>query len=1087
MFPIGPNTPFVSPKSTGFFPLQNKKAVSFGASDTKEEVSPKDTPDPEEAELLKKIIAGDSRAWDKLHHKYKGLICNLARKYEGYYGISKDQLREDGLNGLSDAVMEFVSTPERIDQENFFTVAAKKIRTAIRREASEDAKTLKLDKPLANGDEGDAQSLGNLIEESREKPPDQQTLTNESNQRVQQSLKCLNFFERIVISLHFGLNQERPLSVEEIAKHLQTKSTILETIIKRGELKLSKYPQKIYIREKSLQLNFNQILNQWVKNNKTLFSPMEMKILLLRTGKNLKEAQIAQRLKKSYNFVHGRYGHALKKLNKHLLSLQNTMNNKDTELLKTDSEKFLERLQNGWEQIKEEDLQILNPHQRELLNLRLVQNLTFNDIGKMLEKTAYNIRSQFMFACKKLGKHMGILPKDKSCEKALIQKLKTEGLKSIPEKIWEKLTQNQQVILKAHIEQNQSGAEIAKSLGKCERTVCQSLQHALQKIYKELNAVSLDLPAPGKALFTKAQLIQKLENEGTTWIPENILNSLRPVRLKTLQLLFEQRLGRQEIAQKLQVTDNNVTMNKRHALNDLQRELNQLPAVTNNVIDNGLKQEGTDCLPPIEGLKSIPPGLWEKFSPNQQTILKARLEENLSVKEIATRLGRKNSHVRQCWLNAIHRIHKELNTFSTDWLPTKEGLKSLPPRVWKKLNSNQQTILKAHLEENLSIKEIAMRLGRTNSQVRKCLRKATHRIRKELHTTLSDVPILGKGLFTEAQLIQKLENEGTTWISESILQSLLPAQRETLQLLFDQRQQTRKTIAQELQTFPSNVTMHKKNSLNDILRQLNQLSIVKFYTHTVVDNRLRQEGLEWIPSDILEAIEHHEKEFLTYFYQEKWDKAAIARYKKIKQSSVPAYQRGTLAHLCDLLNHRIELSPDQPLPNAALSEEEVRALTVQRAQNEDGLDALTAADFKLLSPEQQNILNLFYCHCIGLNSICERLNLDRTTLSNRKHHALQQLRQHVAHRVNPLPQELTLSDTDLLQKLQEKGYGNVTEDALKQLHPRNRDMLVLYIGHNWSFVRISKFCKVLHITVRRFINPTLQSWQTNSGSQDTSF
>lgn len=222
----------------------------------------------EEIELAKKIKKGDTKARKRMIQSNLRLVVSIAKKYS-YFGVSLMDLIEEGNLGLMKAVTKF--NPKK--GFRFSTYAAWWIKQYILRAVANQGKTIRipvymmelaarwkkvnerlsqklgrrpttseiakvmrisvkkagemdmlmmqptsLEAPVGEGDSG---MVMDLIEDEKAASPTEAISKYLRKEKIANMLNRMKKRERQILSMRFGLNDQRPHTLEEVAKHFK--------------------------------------------------------------------------------------------------------------------------------------------------------------------------------------------------------------------------------------------------------------------------------------------------------------------------------------------------------------------------------------------------------------------------------------------------------------------------------------------------------------------------------------------------------------------------------------------------------------------------------------------------------------------------------------------------------------------------------------------------------------------------------------------------------------------------------------------------------------------------------------------------
>ncbi|MCD6532282.1 sigma-70 family RNA polymerase sigma factor [bacterium] len=219
----------------------------------------------EEVELAKRIHKGDQEALEKLTKANLRFVVSVAKQYQNQ-GLSLADLINEGNIGLIKAAkrfdekrgFKFISyavwwirqsilqalaeqsrivrlplnrvgtlhkigkTASRLEQESGRAPSTSEIAQELDMDEEEISATLQisnthlsLDRPFT---EGESNSLKDVIEDEKSPAPDTEAMQESLKDEIERVLSTLSEREAEVISLYFGINRERALTLEEIGE-----------------------------------------------------------------------------------------------------------------------------------------------------------------------------------------------------------------------------------------------------------------------------------------------------------------------------------------------------------------------------------------------------------------------------------------------------------------------------------------------------------------------------------------------------------------------------------------------------------------------------------------------------------------------------------------------------------------------------------------------------------------------------------------------------------------------------------------------------------------------------------------------------
>ena len=246
----------------------------------------------QEQELAKRVAGGDQAAKDKLIESNLRLVVSIAKKFTGH-GVPFLDLIQEGNIGLMRAVDKFDYTMGN----KFSTYATWWIRQSVTRAIAETGHTIRvpvhmdgkinrinreykvlsqelgreptmeeaakrlnmpvgeledtmkisrdpvsLDKPI--GDENDSY-LGDMIEDKNSLSPSESAELSMRNEQIRQTLDTLDDRERKIIEMRFGLNDQAPMTLDEVGKKFHLTRERVRQLEARALRKMGKTLRKM--------------------------------------------------------------------------------------------------------------------------------------------------------------------------------------------------------------------------------------------------------------------------------------------------------------------------------------------------------------------------------------------------------------------------------------------------------------------------------------------------------------------------------------------------------------------------------------------------------------------------------------------------------------------------------------------------------------------------------------------------------------------------------------------------------------------------------------------------------------------------
>ncbi len=197
---------------------------------------PKPLSAKEEAEAVRRWQAGEEEARNVLIERNLRLVVHLCKKYE-QPGIEKDDLVSIGTIGLIKAIDSF--SPAR--KVRLSTYAAKCIENEILmffRGNKNQRQEMSLYEPLGFDKEGNEVALMDILSTDQNSVTEELEIEYEKKELLDK-VSQLDYREKTVLNLRYGLNNEEKLTQKNVARHLGISRSYVSRIEKRALKKLA--------------------------------------------------------------------------------------------------------------------------------------------------------------------------------------------------------------------------------------------------------------------------------------------------------------------------------------------------------------------------------------------------------------------------------------------------------------------------------------------------------------------------------------------------------------------------------------------------------------------------------------------------------------------------------------------------------------------------------------------------------------------------------------------------------------------------------------------------------------------------------
>lgn len=205
----------------------------------------------EEKNLALKASSGDKNAQNKLINANLRFVVKIANRYKGF-GLEIEELINEGNIGLMKAVEKF----DPAANNKFTTYAVWWITAEIQKAIRETSKGIKfpsymfqemkkdkwniasLDKPV--GKEDDA-TIGDLLCDERSCSPEEDFYCSVAEEQVLTSMEILSKKEKDIITLRYGLNGQKPMSLSEVGHEIGLTKERIRQIEKKALSSMKNY------------------------------------------------------------------------------------------------------------------------------------------------------------------------------------------------------------------------------------------------------------------------------------------------------------------------------------------------------------------------------------------------------------------------------------------------------------------------------------------------------------------------------------------------------------------------------------------------------------------------------------------------------------------------------------------------------------------------------------------------------------------------------------------------------------------------------------------------------------------------------